>query len=81
MDSRIPRAIQELGLTSIVRLKEDYATPDVYLTVLTPKVHTRRIPAACLLESDLREFKAVVSQTVRMAGGSEPPNASLPTLA
>ncbi len=67
MDERISKAIEELGFTAMVKVKEDYATPDVYVTVLSPKKVTRRISATYLLEEDLKQFKTIVTDMVKMA--------------
>lgn len=67
MDDRIPKAIEELGFGSIVKVKEDYASPDIYVTLTSPKIVTGRVSAIYLLEADLKQFKTIVTDMVKMA--------------
>jgi hypothetical protein len=67
MDDRIQKAIEELGFASIVKVKEDHATPDLFVTVVSPKIVTGRVSATYLLEADLKQFKKIVTDMVKMA--------------
>ena len=66
MIDQLSQKIEQLGFTPILKISEDYATPDFYVTFV-PTGKTLKISILFSLERDLEQFTTILNEFVTIS--------------